>query len=654
MRPTTLIFLILSICLAAAPAGAANVWTSIGPEGGQILSLTADPRQAGVLYAGTGQGVFKSTDGGTTWLRSSLGLTRRSIYALAVAPSDSSVVYAAGEGFFVSSDAGASWSGPSRGISDLAFITSIAVDPRDPRRVWIGTNNSLFRSEDAGATWYSLYADLIARVVDVAVDPFQRDTVYAVISAMEDYGATGVVKSTNGGATWKLLKGGLDPDFYQDYAQLAVDPTTPGLLYVSFHSLWPEAPVNVVTWRSTDGGAKWRRTQGGYPIAVDRKGVVYAGDMRSTDHGQTWQKAAAPPDFALRYAADSKGTLWAGTYRQGVFRSRDQGSRWEPAKQGLHAATVTSFAIDPEQPRVIYAGAGSAGVYKRLSSGAAWRRVDSDLPGIADGFTTRQQPQTVYLAWDVGGFARSDDGGAHWTVLWKADDFTYQFLVSEILVDPTSSDVVFLRGEGVVPEGPCGLARSDDRGATFQCVPEEGVVVPDPAKPGTLWRMTARHDRLWKSTDHGAHWTAVRLRGLEQAGDLRSLAIDPIHAGRMFLGTGRSANVHRPELVWRSETDGDGLSWQPWGRGFPELSKVTQLLVDAQKPSILYAAVEHFYDYLHPEDNASGVYWSRDGGKTFRPAGITGRVLQLTQDPKNPRKLYASIEGRGIYTWTRP
>ena len=658
MRQTSLVFLALSTCLAAAPAGAANVWTPIGPEGGQILSVEADPRQASVLYAGTDQGVFKSTDGGTTWLRSSQGLRRRDIADLALAPSDSSVVYAGGAaGIFDSRDAGTTWSGPW-----VDFITSIAVDPRNPRRVWAGSGRGLYWRDYPDSPWNWVPSDqLIGSAIDVILDPSRPDTIYAAtVRGNSSWGITGVVKSMDAGVTWVELRGVVEPFFFD--AQLAVDPTAPNLVYASFRK-----PEGQVTWRSADGGATWQITDGGFPLAVDSRGVVYAGAMHSTDHGQTWQTGTQPPGIALRYAASADGTLWAGT-DLGTFRSRDRAATWELAQRGLYASTVSSFVIDPEKPRVIYAAAERIGVSRTLSAGTAWQRVDADLPPDANDLHAwktlaldPRQPQTVYLAWSAGGIARSDDGGAHWTVLRESDD-NPRFAVKSLVVDPTASNIVYLVGSGVgAPGEPCSLARSTDRGATFRCVSpfknEQSVssaqkLVFDPARPGTLWVLVGRRDRLFKSTDRGATWTAVQLRGQSRAGIPRSLAFHPEDARRMFMGTTRVERAgDRLERIWRS--DDGGVSWRPWGQGLPATTSVTQLLIDPQQPGILYAAVydDEYAPYIA---DRSGVYWSRDGGKTFRPAGLSGNVLQLAQDPKNPRKLYASMEGRGIYTWTRP
>jgi photosystem II stability/assembly factor-like uncharacterized protein len=476
--------------------------------------------------------------------------------------------------------------------------------------------------------------------------------VYAANEPVEDETILGVVKTTDGGATWTFLKQGLDGLLNgYDEMRLAVDPTAPNVVYVSSNS----GGSPPYTFRSTDGGATWSETPGGYPIAVDRRGVTYAGGLRSRDHGATWEPMATPPLGGVDYLALG-GTLWAATYSSGVFRTSDLGATWKASSEGLHATTVTSVAVDPDQPRVIYAATVEMGVRKTLSAGERWRPADAGLPtfrGINSFVAVDpRQPQTVYYAGN-GRLARSDDGGSSWIALESAgsiDPFG-------LLVDAAGS--VYLTGSYLL-DGNCRMARSDDRGATFKCLPPftgTGSWPPlylflDPARPGTLWVLEQRN-RLWKSTDRGEHWIEIHAQGLEHAGDPRSLAIDPANPARLYLATSQMAFDDRPERIWRS--DDGGLTWRPWGTGFPRVSWVTDLVIDRARPSILYAAV-FFQSASTLEVDLSGVYWSRDGGRTFTPLrdGMpAGRVLDLVQDPRDPRKIYAATLFNGVYTFTR-
>lgn len=214
------------------------------------------------------------------------------------------------------------------------------------------------------------------------------------------------------------------------------------------------------------------------------------------------------------------------------------------------------------------------------------------------------------------------------------------------MVDPTTG-VLYLTDVRIADDF-CGLARSDDNGLTRRCLPTPGGrLLLDPAVPGTLWMLS--EDDLEKSTDRGEHWTQIQPHGLENAGFRFSLAIDPVHSGVLYMGTGHLSGGIL-QRVWRS-SDG-GHHWSAWGSPMPLSWTLTDLLIDPQEPAILYAAVA---DYTGGPAAHSGVYWSRNGGRTFQPLrdGLPGLVQQLIQDPANPRVLYATTPNDGIYTFTR-
>lgn len=653
-----------------APAAAGvNRWTPIGPDGGTITALEAHPTRGNIVYAGTAGGVFKSTDSGTTWRLASRGLGNRRISALAVAPSNGAVVYAGAldQGVFSSTDGGASW---RRGGSLFgSAVLSLGVDPRDARKVWAGTSTGVFRSTDGGATWTTTFAEELALVLDIEVDPLDANTLYVAGEGLEDdAGVSGVLKSTDGGDTWRILLD--DAIFAESQIQIALDPTTPGLVYASTWTFGEQE-----TWRSTDGGDTWQLTEGNYPLAVGPGGVVYAGDRRSDDHGLTWTPIAGfrSPRNPLLYAASAApGTVWAGTEDDGVLRTRDAGASWQLSSRGLHATDATALAVDPERPRILYAATGShfsLRTFRSQSSGAGWRPLG--IPGDDLTFFSSpvlaldpQEPRTVYAAWRRH-FARSDDGGDTWTLLLQRDPATGGFDPVQVLVDPTDSDIVYVTGTSLTSASTnCRLARSEDRGATFRCLPPfEGAtsglpsgflpwLYADPARPGRLWGLASR-DRFWRSDDRGTTWTAVRPRGLEGAGLPVSLTFDPIRRNRLYLTTQRQLFTDLPTRVWRS--DDAGRTWTALGTGLPALSTVTDLRVDPRQPSLLYVVVRHNFDASRPEEDQSGVYWSRNGGRTWFPLinGLPRSVTGLVMDPRNPRQLYALTRNLGIYAFTR-
>src|ERR1700732_4786214 len=215
-------------------------WRTIGPyRGGRTVAAAGIPSQPNVFYvAANDGGIWKTDDYGRTWNPLFDDQPTGSLGALAVAPSDPNIIYAGsgeglqrpdlsvGDGIYKSTDGGKSWR--HLGLRDGQQIPAILVDPQDPNRVIVavlghpyGPNaeRGVFRSSDGGETWEKvLYKDENTGAIDLAFDPTNPEIVYAVLWAArqgpwekgEWQGATsGLFKSTDGGATWQQLTGGL-------------------------------------------------------------------------------------------------------------------------------------------------------------------------------------------------------------------------------------------------------------------------------------------------------------------------------------------------------------------------------------------------------------------------------------------------------------
>ena len=154
-----------------------NVWTSNGPEGGEVRALAIDPQTPSTVYAGTGGGVFKSTNGGASWSVINSGPTfayYNPVQALAIDPQTPSTVYAGipGSGVFKSTNGGASWSAINIGITDT-LIWVLAIDLQTPSTLYVTTNNGgVFKSTNGGASWSAINSGLANNYVRaLAIDP---------------------------------------------------------------------------------------------------------------------------------------------------------------------------------------------------------------------------------------------------------------------------------------------------------------------------------------------------------------------------------------------------------------------------------------------------------------------------------------------------
>ena len=207
-----------------------------------------------------GQGIWRSTDGGDTWVRVRQGLYSESaVRALAVHPRDPSVVYAgADSGIYRSEDKGENWERLDSPMNQVP-IWALAIDPVDPNIVFAGTRPSaLFRSRDGGLKWEKLPVELaeecpnvvIPRVTALVVDPVDPNNIWAGIEV------DGVRRSKDGGDTWEVVTGGItDPDIHN----LAITVGPPKTLLTI-------TPREVFS--STDDGVTWEPVHVGGQVSL--------------------------------------------------------------------------------------------------------------------------------------------------------------------------------------------------------------------------------------------------------------------------------------------------------------------------------------------------------------------------------------------------
>ena len=214
--------------VAQAHDTGSNVWTSNGPEGGEIYTLAIDPATPTILYAGTINGVFKSTNGGGTWSIANTGLTGASIYgypiasvlALAIDPATPTTIYAGTMygGVFKSTDAGGNWSRVTNGGLTDRSVSILAIDPLTPSTLYAATSSGVFKSTNSGGIWEAVNTGLTdTQISTLTLDPVTPTTLYAGTNN------SGVFKSTNGGGNWSTVNTG--PNCC--VKTLVIDPITP-------------------------------------------------------------------------------------------------------------------------------------------------------------------------------------------------------------------------------------------------------------------------------------------------------------------------------------------------------------------------------------------------------------------------------------------
>jgi photosystem II stability/assembly factor-like uncharacterized protein len=313
------------------------------------------------LYVGTiGEGVFRSLDGGESFGRACEGMfVECHVRALAVHPRDPRTLYLGSEqGVYVSSDGAETWSRLPAPLDGLQ-VWSLWVSPQRPELLLAGTCPShIFRSEDAGRSWKEAATRMTedcprilhTRVTGFAGDPENPDLLWAGVEI------DGVHKSDDGGRTWRPVGTGLSS---RDIHALVLVPGRaggPGRRLL--------AATNNDLNRSSDDGATWQplRVNGSLPWSYCRALAQVCGRPEEVllGHGD------APPG-------------WAGI----VARSRDGGDSWAPAAMpGRANSTLWNFAVHPADPDLVYAASVSGQVYRSTDAGASWDKLAREFGEI--------------------------------------------------------------------------------------------------------------------------------------------------------------------------------------------------------------------------------------------------------------------------------
>jgi len=253
-----------------------------------FVALAADPQTAGTVYGGFGNdecgydetpGMFKSTDGGANWvdLKTSFGC----ISGIVIDPQNPTTVYAGSwyGGVYKSTDGGASWSTANAGLPGSvfgAYVQALAIDPQNPGTLYAAAlfapGSGVFKSTDGGASWSS--TGLPAVAVGLAVDPLNTSTVYAATS-------TTVFQSLDGGGSWRDLSPVTSGGVYSVAVARSRQFRRFGRFRVNSAVIYVGTDSGVVM--STDGGASWTMLSGSpvysLALAVDGRNAdtLYAG-----------------------------------------------------------------------------------------------------------------------------------------------------------------------------------------------------------------------------------------------------------------------------------------------------------------------------------------------------------------------------------------
>jgi photosystem II stability/assembly factor-like uncharacterized protein len=683
-------------------------WRNIGPNtGGRSLAVAGSAARPNEYYFGaTGGGLWKSANGGTSWAPvTDQKISSSSVGAIAVCPSNPDVVYIgmgetasrgdiiSGDGVYKTTDGGATWS--HLGLADTQMISKIRLDPGDCNRVFVaalghefGTNaeRGVFRSTDGGANWQKvLYVSDQTGAGDLAMDPSNPQVLYA--SMWQTYrkfwtfssggDESGLFKSTDGGTTWTQITG--NPGL----------PAKPlGKIGVSVSGANPNRVYALVEakdgglYRSDDAGATWKlvsnaaaiRQRGFYfnavfadPTNADRVYVGNVSFMRSDDGGATFSTVRTPhsdnhdlwiaPNDDNRMIEGNDGGAAVSTNGGSSFTSENYSTAQiyqvvttndDPylvcgEQQDRNSVCVSStggtdsfgigggesgpVAVDPTDSNVFYAGnydwlltrvdrSGKSAIGNRridpwpdnpmgYPAGALKHRVQWTFPLV----TNPAEPNAVFTGSQY--VMKTTNGGQSWQQI--SPDLTYD--------DPSTT-------------GDSGGPITKDQ-TSVEYYATVFSIAPSTVDPKVIW-AGSDDGLVHVTTDGGGSWADVTPPDLPKFSRVSMIDAGHHDARTAYVAAQRYASGDDTTPIAYRTHDG-GRTWTKIATGFAPGDFLWTIRQDPTRDDLLYATTEH------------RVYVSFNDGDSWQPLRLNLPDTRVYDLKVKNDDLVISTHGRGFY-----
>jgi len=613
------------------------------------------------LYAGSSGDeadfpiIRKSVDGGRTWASVCPGTKRLAVggyraQALAINPRVPSTVYAAGHKL-----------GPPNWDSYSSFI----LRSTDDGKSW----ETVFQTKASGDYWN------LNQISALAVDPEGQVVIAAGEEVVEGRSHGVIYRSADAGEHWTRA---FATELAMQFTSLWMHPVTPTLVYAgSFGPAWDahgrSGPDRVgPLFVSTDGGQNWSPAPeaSGYLLAFQTPDALFACDgaglVAGSASGEAQSRvtlgelpiATAGSLQALVADPMLPGRLYAGFSRGGVWVSDSGGATWQERNRGIRSLVwPCAIAIDPHDRNRIAVAAGLDGGFVSVNDGATWSRV---ITRECHTFAfDPAEPGLVYAGvggWDLPTVLRSRDGGLSWSPAYTAPWISEtgpsgQASVDALALDP-SGRLVYAAGQERIGNALYGaLLKSTDGGLQWTLVLTAplwnygfGAVAIDPRNPATVYAGgcnsvidVGERPALWRTDDGGAHWRTLHGVFEETGSSVKSVVIDPQNSNNVLV-------ANSGEHVARS-TDG-GQTWQEVLSG---KDSAYLLAFDPQDPRYVYGIGAKYFG----ESSDGGRTWSEWSAQInlpIRMSGVRGGALAV-DNRDGERSLYAGASG--LMVWRR-
>jgi photosystem II stability/assembly factor-like uncharacterized protein len=678
-------------------------WQYLGPTNisGRATDIAvADQNGSRRIYAAYAtSGVWKTDDDGQSWQPIFERYASTSIGDIAVAPSNSDIVWIgtgeanlfrasmAGVGVYKSTDSGRTFT--HAGLTDTQTIARIVIDPANPEVVYVAasghewTDNEMrgvFKTSDGGRTWTKiLYRSPRTGAIDLVMDPSDSNTLYAAMwqrirrkwsdpRVEPGYDEGGVWKTTDGGKTWSEINDGLPAAQFRGRIGLDVARSNPNVVYAFVDNYEPGRPP-----RDGERDAYTR------PIFEGR--IKAAEIYRSDDKGKTWKKTSDTNDFMMGHSGtygwvfgqirvDPANENTVYTLGLALNVSRDAGKTFT-SLQGMHG-DHHGLWIDPKNPAILY-NTNDGGFYQSADAGKTWTyavtaggsqfynvTLDNSTPVWAYGSIQDQGSRRGRVDISKG---RDSIPAVAWSNAPGGEG-------SNQAVDPTNNDIVYSHGfygnftrEDVGPNAARGQgdAQGNGRGRGRG----RGVAIRPPAVEGepelrAQWMapiIASSHDPstiyagfqfVFRSTNRGDRWERISpdLSNNDPAQMLLKSSSEIPYQTIVAL----AESPQKAGVLYAGTDDGrlhvttnGGAQWTELTAALPTHKWISRVVPSQHAEGTIYVSERGRED----DDFAPYIYKSTDGGKTFVSIASNipaGPVNVIREDPTDPNILYLGTD----------
>ncbi|MBK8442894.1 MAG: T9SS type A sorting domain-containing protein [Sphingobacteriales bacterium] len=680
-----------------AKQGAADKqWQLQGPGniGGRITCIAALPSQPDIIYVGTARGgVFKTTDGGTTWQSLFDAQTHLAIGDIEIDPNNPSTVYvgtgdkevsgypAVGNGLFKSTDGGITWQ--NIGLQQQRIISKINVHATNSNLITASAmglpfepdeHRGLYRSADGGNSWQTLLqVNDSTGVIDFLVHPQNPDIIYAAswerlrsnrFNIINGLNAR-IRKTTDGGATWQILSNGLPADSLSRIG-LAMHPDDPNIIFAEI--VGKNQNLQGV-YKSPDSGATWQQmVQDDYfkdsalagfgwyfgkirinPFKPQEIYLLGVDLWRSEDEGEFWNMVG-PQWWTYEVHADKHDLLFLDAHTLllatdgGLYKSTDGGTTWKDI-ENLPVTQFYRVAYNPHQANDYWGGAQDNGTMNGNTDILNdWLRRNG-----GDGFQVRfhpESPNVVYSETQWLGINVSTDGGDNW------QDGTFGIDMSDRMnwdgpyfISPNNSYDLYCATHRVYKsEGsliPNWSPISEDL-TDFTENPDEenpklhtiSSIAEAKGALGLLYVGTS-DGNVWRSNNAGTSWERVDASLPDRY--VTHLFTSYENSNRVWLSySGYKDNDDTPHL-FRSDDAGD--TWLSVAGDLPNIA-INRVAVMEGNEDVLFVATD------------GGVYFSQNGGTHWELLGNNLPIVPVydIEIDATAKELIAGTFGRSLWT----